>query len=173
MVSGVYTNGSISGTVIKDAYLNLYLNNDYYKSLTTSAKKQIQHHVFYNGSFKNNWVVSDIEKQQKRDNWYGNIALLSINDIYKSSTSNTCTNVINLNVNSDCILENYLLDIRFYWLLNPVYNSFGGQLYVNKDGMVSSTASYGKYRIYPTLYLKATSELIGSGTSSDPYKINN
>ncbi|MEI3508131.1 MAG: hypothetical protein V8R01_03240 [Bacilli bacterium] len=45
-VSGQFINGKFSGTVIKDASINTYLNNEYYQAITEESKKFIKTTIF-------------------------------------------------------------------------------------------------------------------------------
>ncbi len=84
----------ISGTVTKDATLNIYLNKDYYKKLNQNSKKQIVSKDYYFGFTQpeNYWGFpcpkdfSEIVAEEKSQVWNGKIALANLSDIINATT---------------------------------------------------------------------------------------
>ena len=128
-VSGTYVLGNLSGTVTEDSSIADYLNGEYYNSLTTTAKTQVQRHTFYiGGVFRLNQSGNDsIEKNlssEKAYPWTGYIGLPNITDVLKASLNSACSSTTDAygtsNVNK--CLQNYLVDDMSidtsYWLIS-------------------------------------------------------
>ena len=163
------------------ASVNVYLNEEYYNTLTTTAKNQMIDHVFYAGDIidRNDDLALQIDDEKKIE-WYGNIGLISISDYLKTfSDTNLCGSFKLLSKNDlDC------LDLS--WLVNRCWSINGGLEFPNNTAYVVNAEGNAepwaylwwpyetptKAPIRPVVFLKSIIKLSGTGTKSDPYRIN-
>lgn len=137
-------------------------------------------------------------EEEKLFTWNGKVGLLSLTEFVESSTNSNCKSVYsnyydavdsNENNLSDnlpkgvwpCTLNNYNYDVSYYnqWTISPRSNfvsevwtmtptgSFGFSVPMN----ASAISNVGTTSVRPAFYLKATIQLVGTGTETDPYKI--
>ena len=182
----MFSVGRNSGTVLKDAEINTYLNTTYYNLIKESDRNKIvSDHEFYVGGVESDTLsINEIANSEASYVWKGKIALLNISDVLK----------INLNESectygswgaSNCYFQNYLSsnNKRFY-TLNPTWN--GSDNYFLWSPIVTLPYDGGPYSVYasgyrgndwlnaevvPTMYLKNNIKLSGSGTKENPYVI--
>lgn len=187
----IFTVGGKSGTVLMDAEVNTYLNNDYFNNNLINLndkEKIVTDHEFYVGGieYSSNPTMEELIESEKKYIWKGKIALLSISDVLKVNfNDDTCT--YGSWGAGSCYFQNYLSsnDKRFY-TITPIYNEYtdktnllwspivmlpydGGIYSVYASGYWGSTLLSGE--LVPTMYLKDDLKLSGSGTQSDPFKI--
>ena len=176
-----FVNGIYTGTVLKDAELNTYLNNDYYNSLTEAAKEQIT-----TGSFKTGPVTtSDTNLRntltmENSKTWSGNIALATASEYVRTSNNSSCTSVSTYYNSSICYsngsTHNWLTKImnsstnKYSWLLSP-FSGYPSRVFgVYSDGNLYSIDAYNTAPgMVPVLYLKSDITLSGEGTAANPY----
>ena len=170
-----FINGIYNGTVLKDAELNIYLNNDYYNLLSKDSKNQIQSHKFGIGAvIERN---SDLSMQIANENeiiWIGNIALMSVSDYLIANLNiEQCGNFSLNNINSAvCKTTNYLFSEDYPLILSPYADAARAVFYIKPTGNLEYDFAASSYNvIFPTLYLKSHIILSGSGTQADPYII--
>jgi len=170
-----FINGDISGTVLKDASLNTYLNGTYYNSLNETSRDLIQEHSFYNGIGTYNISVNNMISSEKTSVWVGNIGLLSQGDYLKASNDSSCIGTSTSGWATSCSNGNYLYDNDWWWLLSPANPDTRLVLIISSDdGRVTYTkASETNVPVKPTLYLKANIQLKGEGTTTKPYYVSN
>jgi len=181
-INNNFVSGNNSGTVLKDASLNVYLNETYYNKLSSEAKGLIQKHDWSIGAVQND--NTDLAAQIKSENtikWNGNIALLSISDFLKANTNTEqCENYKIYNENATtCRTTNYIFSIVgsgtnvFSWLISPSStNTFHtGILDGNRGRIAFFTAYSGIPKNIPSVYLISNITLSGEGTKSNPYTI--
>lgn len=194
-ISGTFQtpSGHYSGTVTEDSTIKEILNETYYNTLSDVAKIQLQSHVFnigadeYLSQSKNDSITKNIASE-KLYTWTGNIGLINVSDVLRASTNPSCTSatvmfesVLN---NQTLCDENYLLeipDMSAYWTINAAANESVeasahavavGHGYGLK-GMINYLASNSsEIGVRPVVFLKANITLSGSGTTDDPYVIN-
>ena len=160
---------------MKDAELNIYLNNDYYNLLSKDSKNQIQSHKFGIGAvIERN---SDLSMQIANENeiiWIGNIALMSVSDYLIANLNiEQCGNFSLNNINSAvCKTTNYLFSEDYPLILSPYADAARAVFYIKPTGNLEYDFAASSYNvIFPTLYLKSDIILSGSGTQADPYII--
>ncbi|MCI9084732.1 MAG: hypothetical protein HFH46_03880, partial [Bacilli bacterium] len=186
-ISDNFVNDEYSGTVLKDAELNTYLNVSYYNGLTADAKAQIQTHVWNVGPVQ--YYDMDLQAMingEKSQTWNGNIALMSISDYYKAnSNTSQCGNnkLESQNSNGElCKSTNYMFTMiataanNYVFTITPSTSSVHSPWDVNGDAGSASGdwyrfTYYDNIGVLPTLYLKSNISLDGEGTSDDPYII--
>ena len=183
MVSDNYVNKFsddeiIQGTVLKDASLNTYLNTTYLNSIKTNADKIISY----------NWAVGPVVTEANSEGtakmlvqeensmtWGGKVSLLSLSDaLIATSNENLCGTMMKYYQNEDtCGANNYLIiPDEVWWLVSPGTGSSYGVNGVRGASLGSGGSAYNSYGVRPALYLSSDISLSGSGTSSDPYRIN-
>ena len=176
-----FINGSLTGTVLKDAELNTYLNNDYYNSLTEKARTQIT-----TGSFKTGAVtysdtnLGNTVTIENKTTWNGNIALATASEYVRTSNNSACTSVNAYWNTSSCYsngsTHNWLTKIMnsstYSWLLTP-YSGFSLNVFYVYSGGTLGNSSAGNTApgVAPVVYLKSDIQLSGEGTQSNPYVI--
>lgn len=167
--NGSFVNGSISGTLTKDASLNTYLNNDYYNSLDFKVQRSIQKHNFYYGG-GNIYIQPGLSTQEKSKIWNGNVGLINLSDYQKASlSSNYC------NLETDCLNNNYIFsDVlngeNTCWTLNILLNNS----LIIRDlyrGKINTSFPRNNYAVYPVLFLRSDLLVYGKGTKAEPYRI--
>ena len=181
-VSGIFDSGIYKGTVSEDADLNIYLNNDYYNSLTIEAQNQIQTHDFKMGSLFQNVTFENYLNQDNKYIWHGNIGLINLSDWFKASNNSNCITASNdwcppdnyKQEDYECSFNNYLYNNKQYWTMNPNNISTKYVLAIGSHGCVGngSSAHTTGVSVRPVLFLKANISLEGEGTESNPYKIS-
>ena len=187
--------GSQKGTVTEDSSIKIYLNNDYYvNNIDETSKGQITNHLFNIGSVEyldqSGAETDSISKNivgEKMYQWTGNVGLVNVSDVLKSSTNPLCTSASKQrmelqNHNSICT-SNYLLDFdikTLYWTINAFSsesaNLFHDAWYAGLDdywyGIGDRYASGSDYiGVRPVVFLKSNITLEGLGTSDSPFTI--
>ena len=170
-----FTNTTQTGTVLLDSTLNTYLNMTYLKSIKTNADK-IAVHTWDIGSVV---VDNDDLKEQingeKAYQWNGKVGLISHSDyIRANSNQSMCgTDKINYENYETCRdLDWMYISGEYWWLVSPDADNTFDVFYVHRDGGVSRDNAHHSDGVRPAVYLSSDITLSGSGTSSDPYRIN-
>ena len=182
MKSDNFVNGNYSGSVIKDAELNTYLNSTYYDSINSEFRSLIQ-----KGNFGVGPVASkntNLSEQIQLENnllWNGNIGLMTVSDILlANSNMNDCGSFkLNENNRSNCYETNFIFSLmtsgyetNSSWTISPYMNSNGSLFYVHFGGSISTKSGSDYTSVIPVLYLNPNITLSGTGTQDDPYTIN-
>ena len=178
-----FTLNNESGTVLKDATINTYLNNNYYTSLNNNSKELIVSHNYYIGGV--NWgeaKISELIKSEttneKKYIWNGKVGLLSFTDVLKSNIDdNDCKMSSNPYDENDadilqCNLSTSYIDKNFnnVILINPRnYTAFLSQFY--NDNWINDYASSTQVVVHPVVFLNSNIKLCGLGTKNNPYEI--
>lgn len=183
--------GSQKGTVTEDSSIKIYLNDDYYlNNINDIAKSQMTSHSFNIGAveYLEDASADSIEKNiegEKMYQWTGNVGLANVSDILKASTNPQCTSATtSFNGTNECN-SNYLLyrgssSEFFYWTINAYSYEPGGfsdeawygVVYSPFARVYSSKAFGSSDAPRPVVFLKSDITLSGSGTKSNPYRIN-
>ena len=192
-IDGIFQipDGTYKGTVTEDSTMYEYLNETYYKKMTSDAKNQIQFHTYNIGPVQKLMDETDsIRKNiegEKMYSWTGNVGLINVSDTLKASLNASCVSVTAAVENKSRTIcdQNYLFHIdvlKGYWTINAFA--------VNTEDL-----SYGVWSIYrdevvtrpiydhaqdldknsyirPVVFLKSTIQfLAGDGTKENPYQI--
>ena len=175
-VSDNFVNGTKTGTVLKDASLNTYLNNDYYNSLSSEAQDLIQTHTWGVGSvtYENTDLAAQIASENGTT-WSGNIGLMSASEYLRANTNTEqCGNykLNNTNYNT-CKTTNYIVPTSGYlWTVSPSASLTTDVLLVSGNGNVGYNIANSSYNgVLPVLYLTSDIHLDGEGTQSNPYRV--
>ena len=115
--------------------------------------------------------------------WDGKIALMYPSDYGYASTDEECRNDLRAGqvysdgtydyTNIKCKNNNWLYKNASYWTLSPYSGDTYKVLHVYGGGIVSQIYAYYSRNVFTTLFLKSDTHFIsGTGTLSDPYKLN-
>jgi len=195
-VSGTYQSpdGRFSGTVTEDSSIADYLNGEYYNELTSTARAQIQQHVYYIGPVElydqtGNDSLSKNIAGEKMNTWTGNIGLVNVSDVLKASTNSACTSATDqynqqIDNGISACNSNYLLDLpdkTIYWTINNCVSQFTPNdnlvwIGLNAMGMTGLdnflANDRGQVFSRPVLFLKSSTQFTsGNGTKSQPFQI--
>ena len=181
-----------TGTVTQDSTMATYLNETYYDSLSSNDKTKVVKGVFNvstSGSATDTETLEIDAQQEKQYQWKGYIALYTITELLRASTSTGCTSLktgYNSANSSTCKSNNWLWptswgSVSTAWTLSPYVGTDRDLVWVlYSSGYVSNHNARG-YRgpdaegndVRPVLHLSSDITLSGTGTSSDPYVITN
>ena len=178
-----FTNTTQSGTVLLDSSLNKYLNGEYYNSLSSEAQGLIVSHdwsvgaVFTAASREDGDIYpSEFVAEENAYIWNGKVALLSPSDAYLATgNQNLCGTSNGYYDNMEtCSALNYLIpDSGYYWLVSPLYYGSRYVIEVNSDGdVINGYYARLSQGVRPAVFLSSSLSFSGSGTQSDPYRIN-
>ena len=174
---------SNSNNWARPATLNTYLNNDYYNTLSSDAKNQIQSHSFGIGAVTyNDTNLGNTVTIENNTTWNGNIALATASEYVRTSNNSACTSVNAYWNTSSCYsngnTHNWLTKImnsstnKYSWLLSPDSGNSSIVFNVNSNGdLCGRNAHNTAPGVAPVLYLKSDIQLSGEGTQSNPYII--
>lgn len=179
-VNDNFVNGIKSGTVLKDAELNTYLNGEYLGTINEDSKYIINHD--FNVGIPGN--ASDIEdiatnvSQEALYKWNGKIGLMTITEILKTTTEIGCRSLKTAYNNYS---KSVCSDNNWMWFksenlrtISPSadYSYVVWNIYSNGSASIGY-ASDGGCNIAPVLYLTSDIKLLGEGTQDNPYTIVN
>ena len=170
----------IQGTVLKDSSLNTYLNGEYYNSLSSEAQGLIVSHTWNVGpipSESNQMGTAELSvADEERITWNGKVALLSFSDaLLANSNIAQCGSAMDNYTNLEtCKRTNYLIpDSGYYWLVSPNTQRSRDVSGVSSDGSFNDGSfAYNFGGVRPAVFLSSSLSFSGSGTQSDPYRIN-
>ena len=168
---------SNSNNWARPATLNTYLNETYYNGLNNTARSQIVASNFSIGEVT--WANNNMSTQVSNENgtkWYGNVALPTLSEyIRTNSNKSSCgtLSLMNNNYNS-CVSTGWIdtTSVSYWWTLPP-YSGYSNRVFtVYSIGRVYyELVPFTFYAVRPALYLSSDVTLSGSGTESDPYRI--
>ena len=173
--------------------LNTYINNDYYNTLSTTAKNMIGTTKYYLGGYKDSEITTDVMWQYERKNeanrtgyYYGTnpimqndankkIAIMYASD-YGYAASKECTsNLYDYDGSANCITTNNWLDkSEETWLLPQGLDSSNGAFLVDSSGyVINGDVGFNESAVRPVLYLSSNVKISsGKGTSELPYQLS-
>ena len=184
-----FVSGTFSGTVLKDAELNTYLNNTFYNQLSKEYKNLIANHTYnvgpvlaaYDGNI-NDEPTSTLIQEEQAIKWTGNIGLINISEyLLANSNQNSCGTIGTTTQNIEiCKTTNWIQQIventnhKYAWAISATANYVQYVQYIFNDFIIENrnTASDDYLEVIPVLYLNSNITLSGSGTQSNPYQIN-
>lgn len=183
-INNTFNNSPLSGTVLKDASLNTYLNNTYLGTIKTNKENVISHSWNVGPIIANNDNLSNQSSSEKSIKWNGKIGMITVSEYLKANSNyNQCKTLsLNNNNTNTCIKTNWIYntvpDSSYMWTITPnngdnhyVYgvNKNNTKGSVNYNNASTNTASY----VAPVLYLSDKTVITGgSGTRQDPYLID-
>ena len=175
--------GTLKDLPEKEAYLNTYLNNDWYNSLSSNVQNIVVSHMFNVGVTKyyNETNLSNTITQEQTYKWKGKVGLMNPSDYVKASTNSACTSV-NAYSNTFSCYENSATHNWIYvgpaaqsysWTIAPSsYSDAASVFSARSDGALSAYGNaYTSGGAAPVLYLSSDISLEGDGTSNSPYTV--
>ncbi len=162
----------------KEAYINTYLNETYYNSLSENIQNKITTHIFNVGllDYTSGQTLTKDISLEKTYTWKGKIGLANATDYVRASTDSSCTSAY---VGSEspypCKNGNFLFNSTDWWTMTPRPYSYSYYVWLlSTSGRLSGgyTANYSNYGVRPTVYIKSNILLKGKGTETNPYIIN-
>jgi len=177
-VNDNFANETKSGTVLKDAELNTYLNVTYLNTINEDAK-YIENHNFNVGSPGNTSDTEDIAtdiQQEALYKWNGKIGLMNITDLLKATTNTTCTSLkdgVDSNTTCYCNTNNWMVPTTGYiWTISPYSTTSYSLWIVGSSYCASNDRAISTYiGVLPVIYLNENITLSGNGTKDKPYII--
>ena len=168
----------------RSADLNIYLNGDYYNSLTSTAQSQIVEATYYVGAVTNdNNDMQDQISDEKFATSDVKVALPTVSEYIRAGSNTSCKTFIAINIdpyicsNSDWM---YASNIDYWWTLSP-YSSDSSNVFVVSrlpgNGLlapaISLTSANDTYAaVRPAITLSSEVQITGgTGTKSNPYTL--
>ena len=106
--------GTLYNLPEKEAYLNTYLNNDWYSSLSSNVQNIVVSHMFNVGGVKDDETnLSNTISQEATYKWRGKVGLMNPSDYVKASTNSACDSVSSYFGNSSCFGRN---EVTHNWM---------------------------------------------------------
>jgi hypothetical protein len=162
------TNG---GSSFNTSTLNSYLNGDYYNSLSTDARNQIENATYYLGGADSLDINSkEMYGDEKTATEYisTNVGLMTLSDYSFASGINDTTLISGI---SSLNASNWLYKGLDEWLINK--DSSGAVYYIASDGSISTGTVTSEYLIRPVVYLASNIKITGgNGSSASPYQLS-
>ena len=174
-----------SGTVTEDAYLNTFLNETYYDSLSDDYKSKVVKGTF---NVSTPGIENDADsletdaEQEKQYQWKGYVALYTLTELLRASTTSGCSS-LSAGYNSEstgyCNSNNWLWPMfnntEYEWTLSPFDDATNFLVWAVKassNQMFSQIVDEEDGGVRPVLHLSGDIQLLsGNGTDSDPYVI--
>ncbi len=167
-----------------EAYLNTYLNNDWYNSLSSTVQSKIVTHLFNVGVVKitsGQTLATDISQEQAYK-WKGKVGLMSASDYVKSNSNTSLCGTVYANSYeagnySTCKTTSWIFagpaGNYSSWTISPSSSSFANyEFLVGSGGNLNTVAADDSYGVAPVLYLSSDITLTGEGTEGSPYTLN-
>ncbi len=174
-----------AGTVDTDSELNIYLNTDYYSSLIKTNQSQIVNHRYnigtafslvMEGNYDNESALLKVINGESTYSWKGKIGLISLSEYLRTNANmDQCSQPYDgTYINSSfCFSSNWVTngDKHETWMITPRV-AYSDMIYVIGVNFINDGFSPGnQYYVRPVLYLSSDVKLSGTGTQSDPYKV--
>ena len=148
---------------------------NYYQALPAEYKDNTTAHIYNIGKLqadKNFGLEKEVDIEKSRET-LGNIGLITPSDYVKASNNLTCTSASNSMIASyPCRDQNYLYKPDYSWMTMIASNVEEYIWYIGVSGVYNNAKASSVFWLRPVVYLKANTQLTGSGTSSNPYIIN-
>ncbi|MCI8291735.1 MAG: hypothetical protein HFJ25_05795, partial [Clostridia bacterium] len=177
-ISDNFVNGTKSGTVLKDAELNTYLNTTYLGTIKEDSK-YIASHDFNVGTPGDTSDTEDIAtniRQEALYKWNGKIGLMNVTDVLKTTSNKSCTSLkagVNSSSTGYCNTNNWMTPTTGYlWTISPYSTTSYSLWIVGSSVFASNDRALGTYiGVLPVLYLTSEITLDGEGTNTNPYRV--
>ena len=162
-----------------EAYINTYLNGEFYNSFSENEKNLIVNHLWNVGvlKFQSGQNLETDLQQEAEYKWRGKIGLVNATDYIRTNINNElCSSIYTSYVDSanytTCKTTSWLFFGNYNWTLSPYSNS-NPRYVVTKypAGYFTGNSASGSYGINPVVYLDNNVKLSGKGTELYPYMI--
>ena len=170
-----FTNGTYTGTVDADSEMLTYLNGEYLNSITVNKEKIVNHD--YNIGAVVSWndnLATQIEGE-KSYKWNGEVGLISVSDYLRANSDmETCgTHSTNNSASTTCRHTNWMyISGTVWWTLSPGTDYASNEFRVDTDGSLFNYSARISSGVRPAVFLSSSLSFSGSGSQSDPYRIN-
>ena len=172
-IGNIKHSNSSESNVWNGCYLQNYLNNDYYNSLSTTAKDMIETDTWYVGPGSYTETASQNYTRAKNVSWTGKVGIIATYE-YLYAASNDCYNTTAYDYSSSCYSKDwiYLNNASYTWMITPFYENSVEVLYIRSGGGLLPDGMSVLHGVYPVVYLKSSVKITGgTGMSSDPYTL--
>ena len=175
-----FTNGTYSGSVDADSEMLTYLNGEYYNSLSGEAQGLIVNNtwnvggIFGEESNPNEEIELALE-EEKAYQWNGKVGLINETDyLNANSNQSLCSSGMGFDSNLEtCVTTDWMyIPSTYWWSLSPGAYDSGYVFVVHNDGGVHRQLARDSLGVRPAAFLSSSLSFSGSGTQSDPYRIN-
>lgn len=160
----------------KEAYINTYLNNTYYASLSEITKSKISNHSFNVGllAYTSGQTLTTDITQEKSYTWKGKVGLANATDYVRASTDSSCTNSYTGTQSPyPCKNGNFMFNSADWWTISDrSYSTSDHAWAILNTGSLYSNRVLTSSGIRPTVFLTSDIILSGEGTIDSPYIIN-
>ena len=152
------------------ASLNVYLNGEYYNSLTSTAQSQINESDYSVGSVEN--FNNDLANQiswENQDKWNGKVALPTVSEYIRSNSnkSDCGTFYINNNNYTACQNTTWMAYSNSWWTISIMNTASGYAFRIDGGHINSNLADYG---VRPVVTLLSSVQITGGdGSQNNPY----
>ena len=170
------------------ASLNIYLNVDYYNSISDKSRNMIESTKYYlsglNNTNYNGMILYNYERDKNTDDerqssWIGKLALMYPSDYYYGyslGVDNICFTNVGYSGCSDTdnMNENWMFFSGYTWLLTHNNRSKSNPMIIMLAGYLNQYfTSKSPYSIRPILYLSSKVKITsGDGTKDNAYKLS-
>ena len=162
----------------KEAYLNTYLNNEWYGSLDYSVSNNIVSHIFNVGHINssNKETIDEMSFQEQFYKWRGKVGLVGVLDYIKANlnTSNCSAlddSYVHCSDTSWLKKMNYSVNSQF-WTISPSSIEGGNhyQWFIDSSASyITKNQAYNNKNVHPVFFLSSKIMLNGNGTEINPY----
>jgi len=161
---GTYVSKVVDGVSL----MKLYLEEEYFPNMTSSAISQVVNYTLNIGIVETNRKIDVVLSSEKANVVSSFIGLLNISDYVYATQNTTCRNGFDKEV---CAESNWLmLEGYQYYLLNGKYTSTNAQVWtVSSAGKVTSQDASNRFYLRPVVVLNKNITVVGSGTKEDMY----
>ena len=170
-----FTNTSQTGTVLLDSTLNTYLNTTYLDSIKTNADKIVNHTWNIGSVVQDNDDLREQINGEKAYQWNGKVGLISHSDYLRANSNQSMCGTDKINYENYETCRDYdwmYISGKYWWLVSPHYHYSHNVWHVGGDGDLYDLSANASCGVRPAVYLSSDISLSGSGTSSNPYRIN-
>lgn len=183
-----YDNGADKNLPNKDSALSIYLNGDYYNTLSDDAKTLIIDSWFNVGPFvgpfqdlDENEPFSDEVTNLESVKWFGKIGITELENYKRTSANSSCKNLVSLGASYACVadIKSYIYEAHVSTRRVYTMNSYNDRTYddnynsvmlFSRDGDIGNYYPCNGYEFIPTLTIRSNLKFVdGDGTETNPY----
>ena len=171
----------------KEASLNVYLNNEYYNSLSSESKNMIVSSNYKAGLLRNGGALQPMTEDIKHASsaiWKGKIALIDATEYARASDNTNCTGVSAYYVDAKCYItdnDNWLNIGSSFFTMSPYSYGMSFWLWCTDVFSISSTSdktlgpgcnTSSSAGVRPVVTLSSEVQIIsGDGTQNNAYSL--
>ena len=170
--------GTLYNLPDKEATLNIYLNNDWYNSLSSNVQNIVVSHMFNVGVTEGSETsLANTITQEQTYKWLGKVGFMNVSDYIKANNNVDSCGTLSLNQSnySTCKTTNWIFASfasTYSWIIAPYSGSSTYFVFfVSSEGYPSGINAGGGRGVAPVLYLSFNISFWGDGTSDSPYTV--